>query len=459
MGLTTAKGSALTLDDTLQSTATGEGLSKVNTSLAGSFGGINAEAALESLISGHFLSSVNVQATNYTVLIGDKNALLQVSGTSLISLLPAATAGNGFAIVISNNGTGVVTVDGSGAETINGDATVVLAADGWIMLTCDGTNWSGVEYVAPVSSSTDLSNYTHKSIDRLLQSYGTGADGAFSTIGATTLSDSLYDYTTFNLNSGHLLTIDVPVCIIRATTSISIVGDLNARGVDIAAGAGAALRNLGDSLGASGGGGGAGGSGGSGHDTFYFGYPGDQGGSTYFAAGGAGGISHATPLSAAVAGSSPAANQKALIPTLFSKLITRGGGCGGKGGASGGYTLDTGSGTEVYYGKLGGNGGLAACLLILIAPVITIDAGATIDLTGAAGTAGTASTTTGGGSTGGSGGGGGGAGGVLVNVTPDLTNAGTVTVTGGIGGAAGAGGGAAGADGADGYVYTIDPTV
>lgn len=458
-GLTEAKGSSLILDDDLASTAAGKGASLIGVQAAGT----DLETYLAILAAGtgsSLLTSVTPKTTNYTIVAGDNGTFMPVTGTSLITLLAAATAGVGFTLLVQNAGVATVTVDGNAAETINGAATVALAAGGWILLVCDGTNWVGAQHTASASSA-DISNLVSKPIDRLVQYNGDGSDGAFSSIGASTLSDFLYNYTTFALNSGHTITIDTPVCIIRATTSIVIDGDINARGVDIAGGAGALMGSLGDSLGSSGGGGGQGGLGynsGGADNIGELGDKGEDGGNTYFAAGGVGGFNtslFSTGASGTV-GASPATNQKALISSLFTHLIARGGGKGGDGGRGG-----DGSGADIIVGAAGGIGGLSGVLLILIAPSITINA-ATIDLTGQAGTNGTNANLTTSGYGGGGGGGGGGAGGSLVKVSPSITDVGTTTVTGG---AAGSGGslsfGLAGGDGgagADGYTYEIDPS-
>ena len=460
-GLTEAKGSSLSLDDVLLSTADGEGASKVNTRAAGSFGGISVEAALESLISSHFLSTVTIKTTNYTQLVGERNTFYDMSGTSLLSLIPVATAGEGFAFVVKNSGVAVVTIGPDGTDTINGAATLVLAAGDWAIITCDvsATNWVALVYVLP-AGATDLSTYVKKTVDPFLQSYGDGSDGAFNSVGASTLSEILSNHTTFALNAGHVLTIDIPICIIRATTSISIVGNINARGADIAAGAGASLISLGTSPCSSCGGGGGGGAG---YNTLGAnnndipGDPGNSGDSNYFVPGGIGGA-RGKYLVAAAAGSNgsvPTASQKSLIISLFSQLIGRGGGKGGNGGRGG---HDINGSNDITVAPDGAIGGFAGSLIILIAPTITIDVASTIDVSGQVGANGANASLYGG-----SGGGGGGAGGTVLRITPTLTDNGTTTITGGTGGNGGTASfgsaGAAGGDGADGYIYTIDPTV
>lgn len=85
--------------------------------------------------------------TTDTVLITDRNKMLlcDASGGAFDeTLLPAATAGDGFSVTIvkSDSSANAVTVEGDGSETISGALTYVLSNEGdAIMLSCDGANW------------------------------------------------------------------------------------------------------------------------------------------------------------------------------------------------------------------------------------------------------------------------------------------------------------------------------
>lgn len=82
-----------------------------------------------------------------TVLITDRNKMILCDSTSAPfseTLLPAATAGDGFSVIIvKTDVTGnAVTVDGDGSETISGSATYALTGIGdAVTLVCDGSNW------------------------------------------------------------------------------------------------------------------------------------------------------------------------------------------------------------------------------------------------------------------------------------------------------------------------------
>jgi hypothetical protein len=90
-----------------------------------------------------FGQTISAHSGDYTVVAGDRGKFLSVTGTTTITLLAVATAGEGFPLVVVNTGTGVVTVDGNGAETINGDATVTLNPGNSIILNTNGTSWTG----------------------------------------------------------------------------------------------------------------------------------------------------------------------------------------------------------------------------------------------------------------------------------------------------------------------------
>lgn len=90
---------------------------------------------------------VLVKTANYTVTLADLTKVIAVDATAgaiTITLLAAATAGNGAELTVkkTDSSANAVTVDGNGAETIDGVATQVLGLhQSSITLRCDGTNW------------------------------------------------------------------------------------------------------------------------------------------------------------------------------------------------------------------------------------------------------------------------------------------------------------------------------
>ena len=90
-----------------------------------------------------FGQGISAKSADYTVVAGDRGNFFSVTGTTTITLLPVATAGDGFPIAIINTGTGVVTVDGDGSETINGSTDITLNPNDSIILNCNSTIWVG----------------------------------------------------------------------------------------------------------------------------------------------------------------------------------------------------------------------------------------------------------------------------------------------------------------------------
>ena len=79
----------------------------------------------------------------YTTVASDHTKVIEVTGTTTITLLAAATAGAGYRTTIKNAGTNIVTVDGNGAETIDGAANIALAANASVdvVINAAGTGW------------------------------------------------------------------------------------------------------------------------------------------------------------------------------------------------------------------------------------------------------------------------------------------------------------------------------
>lgn len=76
--------------------------------------------------------STSAQTGNYTVLMTDRNKLILVDATAgnvTISLLPAATATDGFEVSFKkiDASVNIVTIDGNASETIDGSLTQVLS--------------------------------------------------------------------------------------------------------------------------------------------------------------------------------------------------------------------------------------------------------------------------------------------------------------------------------------------
>src|SRR5690606_35920192 len=90
---------------------------------------------------------VAAKSTDYEVVESDDGNVITVDAAvaaRTITLLPAATAGNGFKLIVKkiDSSANTVTIDGSSAETVDGATTKVLRLQYQSMaLICDGTAW------------------------------------------------------------------------------------------------------------------------------------------------------------------------------------------------------------------------------------------------------------------------------------------------------------------------------
>lgn len=100
------------------------------------------------------LSSYVVKSSAYTVAAGDKGKVLDCSGTWTLSLLAAATAGDGFNVSVRNSGTGIITADPNLSETIDGGATLAISSGESAILYCTGTAWVAVAKSGGVPSGS-----------------------------------------------------------------------------------------------------------------------------------------------------------------------------------------------------------------------------------------------------------------------------------------------------------------
>jgi hypothetical protein len=92
--------------------------------------------------SAGFASTIYPITANSNITSSYQNGVLNCTNTINLSLLPAASAGAGFSLVVNNIGTGVITIDPNASELINGAATLTLGSQyASTLLSCDGTQW------------------------------------------------------------------------------------------------------------------------------------------------------------------------------------------------------------------------------------------------------------------------------------------------------------------------------
>ena len=98
--------------------------------------------------------------TNLTITSVYANAVINQTAAGTLSLLPVATAGEGFYFIVKKNTSSTVTIDPNASETINGAATLALTGDAIIY--CDGTKWLSLlmDTVGAASNNTFSGNNT-----------------------------------------------------------------------------------------------------------------------------------------------------------------------------------------------------------------------------------------------------------------------------------------------------------
>jgi hypothetical protein len=101
-------------------------------------------------------AGILAKSAAYSVATADAGKLIAATGTWPLALPPAATAGNGFAIEVSNTGTGKITITPNGTDRIGGLATLVVNRRESGTLVSDGANWQAVGF-SPVIIAESLS--------------------------------------------------------------------------------------------------------------------------------------------------------------------------------------------------------------------------------------------------------------------------------------------------------------
>lgn len=98
-------------------------------------------------LSGSLGRSRAEKTTTYTVVDTDRGLTIDcTAGTYAVNLDAAATLGNGWHVIISNTGTGVITIDPNASELITGpngsSTTITLTTGQSALLVCTGTGWT-----------------------------------------------------------------------------------------------------------------------------------------------------------------------------------------------------------------------------------------------------------------------------------------------------------------------------
>jgi hypothetical protein len=116
-----------------------------------------------------FASQVVSRSSSFSLSVNDRNFVIVCTSAITASLLPAATAGDGFIAVIVNLSSGNVTIDPDGSETINNASTLVITPGNSATISTDGTEWyafgytqTPVEFIDSTFRITDNSDTSKK---------------------------------------------------------------------------------------------------------------------------------------------------------------------------------------------------------------------------------------------------------------------------------------------------------
>lgn len=104
-------------------------------------------------------SDTQTKNANYTLLANDRaTTTINTGGAITFAFTAASTLGDGWVILIRNEGSGSLTLNPNGAETIDGAATKVLAATESCIVVCDGTAFHTVGYGRSATVTTTAVN-------------------------------------------------------------------------------------------------------------------------------------------------------------------------------------------------------------------------------------------------------------------------------------------------------------
>ena len=120
-------------------------------------------------------TTFELKTTAYSIAApGDQGKIFSVTGTTTITLPLVADAGDGFPVVVINNGSGTVTVETTVSELIDGSTSFTLAANEFALLTCDGSTWTAA--ISSVNTFVDTTLKVVKTADETVNNSDTLQD-------------------------------------------------------------------------------------------------------------------------------------------------------------------------------------------------------------------------------------------------------------------------------------------
>lgn len=156
----------------------------------------SSEWTVDNALANEQIWTTVAKTADYTVLDTDRDKLIKcdaTSGTITISLVAAATAGDGFELAVkkSDSSANTIIIDGNASETVDGATTLTLSNQYEVaILICDGSNWFVMNSAAAQSTSFAVDNATNSGVTNPITVQHTTSGSPAAGIGAGILFNS-----------------------------------------------------------------------------------------------------------------------------------------------------------------------------------------------------------------------------------------------------------------------------
>lgn len=159
---------------------------------------------------------IQAKSDTYTAVLNDNSSIIRTSNSWTLALTAAATLGNGWELLVYNDGAGTITVDPNASETINGAATLAVPPSSTLRIWCDGSNFFAAltTFSSPFPSGT-LMLFQQTSAPTGWTKQSTHNDKALRVVSGSASSGGVTGFTTVfgsskSTGSYTLLTNDIP---------------------------------------------------------------------------------------------------------------------------------------------------------------------------------------------------------------------------------------------------------
>ncbi len=155
-----------------------------------------SEWTVDNALSLEQLWTTVTKTSNYQTVESDRDKLIRADATSgaiTITLLPAASAGDGFMIAVkkTDSSGNAVVIEGNSSETIDGQLTLSLSNQNEVaMLISNGTLWNVVNSAAAQSTTFTSDNASNSSITNVVTVQHTTSGAPAAGIGTGILFNS-----------------------------------------------------------------------------------------------------------------------------------------------------------------------------------------------------------------------------------------------------------------------------